>query len=93
MSRPNGSIKTPGSGRKKGTPNKTTQDLHAICERMGINPFEAMLKMSQTAEKEEVRLAALKECAQYLYAKRSAVAVSTEDDKGLRIIVEDYTKK
>lgn len=30
-------------GRTKGTPNKTTQDLHEIAERLECNPFEVLL--------------------------------------------------
>lgn len=30
-------------GRVKGVPNKSTQDLHEIAERLGVNPFEILL--------------------------------------------------
>lgn len=30
-------------GRQKGTPNKDTQELKEIAERLGVNPFEVML--------------------------------------------------
>lgn len=36
--------KVPGSGRKKGTPNKVrTPDLQNLAEELGINPFEVLL--------------------------------------------------
>lgn len=30
-------------GRSKGVKNKTTQELHEIAERLGVNPFEILL--------------------------------------------------
>lgn len=38
-----GRKKPEGSGRKPGTPNKTTQDLHEIAERLECNPFEVLI--------------------------------------------------
>ncbi len=38
-----GKSKTPGSGRKAGTPNKPTTDLHEIAEELGIHPFKLLL--------------------------------------------------
>lgn len=33
----------PGSGRKKGTPNKRTIEAQATAERLGVDPFELLL--------------------------------------------------
>lgn len=33
----------PGSGRKKGTPNKKTQEAQDIATKLGVNPFEILL--------------------------------------------------
>jgi hypothetical protein len=35
--------KTPGSGRKAGTPNKDSLDLHKIADELGIHPFRILL--------------------------------------------------
>ncbi len=35
--------KTPGSGRKKGTPNKKTSDLEARCVELGVSPWDFLL--------------------------------------------------
>jgi hypothetical protein len=35
--------KTPGSGRKKGTPNKKTADLVDKANELGVDPFEILL--------------------------------------------------
>lgn len=68
-------LKTPGSGRKAGTPNKATQDLMAKCEAMGLDVFEAMIELAQSGPL-EVRIIMLKELAGYLYPKRKALEVS-----------------
>lgn len=31
------------AGRQKGTPNRKTQDLHELAERLNVNPFEILL--------------------------------------------------
>lgn len=41
----------------------------------------------------ETRLAAAKETAKYLYPQRKAVELSTDEDKGFRIVVEEYVRK
>lgn len=38
-----GSIKTPGSGRKKGTPNKEVVPLLEKCAELNCDPFEILL--------------------------------------------------
>ncbi len=40
-----GGPRPPGSGRAKGTPNKQTQELIELAERLGVNPFEVMLNI------------------------------------------------
>lgn len=35
--------KTPGSGRKKGTPNKVTAACRELADRLGVSPFEVLL--------------------------------------------------
>lgn len=41
--RPKGSIKTPGSGRKKGTPNKDSLSLKERARELGVDPFVILL--------------------------------------------------
>lgn len=41
----------------------------------------------------EARTAAAKELCQYMYSKRSAVKISTDEESGFRVIIEDYTEK
>ena len=85
--------KTPGSGRKPGTPNKKTQTLMEICDQEGLDPFRALLKLAKTAEKEEIALGALKELCQYLYPKRKALEIANSDDApAFKVVIEDFTK-
>lgn len=88
-----GTPKNPESGRKKGVPNKRSQDLHDICEAKGISPFEALLDLASKGEKEETRLGALKEVCQYLWPKKKAVEHSVADEDGFRIIIDNYINK
>lgn len=92
MPRPTKGEKTPGSGRQPGTVNKKTELLMEKCERMGLDPFEALLQLAKSTEL-DIRLSALKEICQYLYPKRKALEMSTSEDKGFKVIVENYTDK
>lgn len=106
-----------GAGRKKGTPNKTTQSLMEKCEKLGCDPFEILLRFAMgdwqglgyesrqelkyTSEdgsavyedviSPELRQKSAKEASEYLYPKRKAVELSSDEDKGFRVIIDDYT--
>lgn len=41
-----GKPKHPLSGRKKGTPNKNTQDIMELCDKLGCNPIEIMARFA-----------------------------------------------
>jgi hypothetical protein len=117
-----GAPKTPGSGRKKGTPNKRTLEgpkAEEIAERLGCNPFEVLIHFAKGDWKSlgyeagkrivgctqdgspievdvispETRLNAAKEASQYLFPKRKALELSTDEEKGFKIILEDYMSK
>lgn len=87
-----GDPKPEGSGRKKGTPNRKTEDLMAKCEAKGIDVFEALLEYVTEPSTMELRLSALKELCQYLYPKRKALEVSGSMD-AIEVIIKDYTSK
>lgn len=94
MGRPKKGEKTPGSGRQKGTPNKSTQNLLEICEEEGIEPFRAMLRELSGLDIAKERFDALEKICQYLYPKRKAIEMDLDpENKGLRIIIEDYSGK
>lgn len=62
-----GEPRTPGSGRKKGTPNKRTQNLMEICAEEGIDPFRALCRSAKESER------SLHELCQYVLPKRKAL--------------------
>lgn len=41
----------------------------------------------------EVRMHAAKEACKYLYPQRKAVTLSTDEESGFRIVIEDYVSK
>ncbi len=92
MAYPKGKPRPEGAGRQKGTPNKSTQDLEAICEKHGVNVFEAMIMIIKDTEDKPKRFEMLSKVADYLYSKRKQVEVET-GDKGFVVRIEDYSKK
>lgn len=51
MSRPQKGQKTPGSGRKKGTPNKKTVELMQVLEKNNFDPGEELIYLYREARK------------------------------------------
>lgn len=92
MAYPKGKPRPEGAGRKKGTPNRNTRDLIAKCDEMGLDVFGAMIEIAMNGDDEQ-RFHMLKEIAQYIYPKRKAVELSNSEDKGFRVVVENYTDK
>lgn len=89
MAWPKGTPRPPGAGRAKGTPNKVTSDLLAICERKGINPFEALLELSNHPDV-GIKIQALKEVCQYIYPKRKALEVDSTINVELAKKAQEY---
>lgn len=75
-----GKPRHPNAGRKKGTPNKSSQDLMAKCEAKGLDVFEAMVDFAMNSSEVSVRVTMLKELAGYLYPKRKALEVSVKSE-------------
>jgi len=80
-----------GAGRKKGSVNRKTELLTEKCEEHGIDPFAALLELAKSDD-QNIRLSALKEVCQYLFAKRKAVELTGQDgdDLSIKVIIEDY---
>ncbi len=89
MSRPKGLAKT--GGRAKGTVNKSTQDLFDICEAQGLKPFEALVRALNDIDDPVKKFDSLEKVCQYLYPKRKALELSSDDEKGFQIIIKDYS--
>lgn len=67
----------PGSGRKKGSPNKKTAELQKVVAESGITPLEYMLQVMRAPETEpKDRLAAAVAAAPYVHPKLSSVEMT-----------------
>jgi hypothetical protein len=93
MAYPKGAPKPEKSGRKKGTPNKETQDLFAICEKHNVNVFESMVILAVQEVDINKKFERLTKIAPYLYAQRKAVELSNDEEKGFKIVIEDFRSK
>lgn len=69
MARAKGSVKTPGSGRKKGTRNKATEDIKAIAQQYGAEAITTLVELMRDADFEPTRVAAAKELLDRGYGK------------------------
>ncbi len=77
-----GEARHPNAGRKKGTPNKSTQSILELCEAMNFSPIEAMLKIASN-QVHEKNFEALKEVCTYIYPKRKSLEHSGSLDPKL----------
>lgn len=84
-------MRTPGSGRKKGTLNKERQNLFEVCAKHGVDVFEGMVILASEEEDPDKRFDKLDRLAQYLYPKPKSVEV-TGDQAGIALVIKDYTK-
>jgi hypothetical protein len=79
----------PGSGRKKGSPNKRTAALQKAVEESGITPLDFMLTIMRAElpdvedqrlllEAQAMRFEAAKAAAPYVHARLSAIDVKAD---------------
>lgn len=69
----------PGSGRKKGIPNKSSIEIARQLEKMGCDPIAGMASIAMDEKATpELRGRMYAELAQYVYSKRKAIEVSGE---------------
>jgi len=67
-------------GRQAGTPNKRTADLATRLETLGCDPVDGMAQLAMNpANAPELRGRMFAELAGYLYPKRKAVEVKSDD--------------
>jgi len=84
-----GKARPANAGRKKGTPNKKTQDLLERCAQRGVDPFEVLLELCQSDD-DAIRLQAAKEACKYIHPQRKAIEMSNPEGEGFKVVVEDY---
>lgn len=78
-------------GRTKNTPNKRTGVLEDILGT--FDPAERLVKLFDQTDDEHIKFGILKELMKYVYPQKKALEVSTTDDAGIKVIIEDYTSK
>src|SRR5271157_5666474 len=87
MSRPEGLPKT--GGRERGTPNKRTLDLAQKLEALGCDPIAGLAEIALAPETApELKVRCYAELAQYVHAKRKAIALESAASDDIRLIVE-----
>ena len=93
MAYPKGAPKPKGSGRKVGTPNKRTLAEDA-CHKLGISPFEMLVKMATEGESEQTRLTAITTLCKHIEPPRKALDVAIDPEQNvIKVIIERYGNK
>jgi hypothetical protein len=90
-------MKVVGSGRQKGTPNKSTKDLFEKAQELNVDPFEILLlfasgnkeKLGLKEVSADLMFRAAKEAATYLYPRRKTFEESPIDG----LSYEDYLRE
>lgn len=83
--RPPGHPKT--GGRRKGTPNRGTQDVAEKLDALGCDPIAGLAEIAMDRRNtSELRARCFTELAQYLHAKRKPVDVSIEQPTVVNVI-------
>jgi hypothetical protein len=77
-----GCPRPPNAGRKKGTPNKATQQLREILDAEGLDPAKKLAELLPNLTPEKQADICLK-LMDFLYPKRKAVALTNEDGSAL----------
>ena len=65
-------------GRQKGVKNKRTrtlEDLQAMCEASGVEPFQVFLDLCRDRDS-SIRISAAREAAKYIYTQRKQTELS-----------------
>lgn len=77
-----GGTKPPGSGRKKGTPNKRTLVFRDLMDQVQFKPTEALIELLKTSAelKDRDKAFILLDLIQYEFPKRKAVELGDPND-------------
>lgn len=78
MAWPKGRPRPEGAGRRKGTPNKSTQSLIDKCSDAGLDVFGSMIELAKSGDP-DIQITMLKELAGYIYPKRKALEITMAD--------------
>lgn len=91
MGRPKGEGKTPGSGRKKGTPNKVTIKLRESIKKFAEDNFDEFVEDWRMIEEPKDRAEVyIKMCR---YVVPTLQSVSFEDETAKKITIEEKMRE
>ena len=76
----------PGSGRKKGVPNKVTSEVRSLAQQYGAEVIEMLVDLARNGEAENTRVAAGRELLDRAYGKPTQY----EETKG-NVVLEVIT--
>lgn len=80
--------KVPGSGRKKGTPNKATAEIKGLAQQHGADAIQTLATLMQKADSDTARIAAAKELLDRGYGKARQAVEHTGNDGGPITLLE-----
>jgi hypothetical protein len=81
-------------GRQKGTPNKSTLAARAICEKHGVDLFEASLLLAMNEPDSHIKFEKFVALIPYTHAKLSSIDVGVDPEKNaIKVVIEDYRAK
>lgn len=71
-------------GRKRGTPNRRTQEVQQKLDELGCDPIEGMARMAlDPTNTPELRARLFSELAQYVAPKRKAIETATSESQAV----------
>lgn len=89
--RPKGLSKT--GGRKAGTPNKNALGIERILEEQEFDVMAELISLCRSSNNEMIRAKILVHISEFIFPKRKAVELSTNEESGFRVTICDYTSK
>lgn len=90
MSRPKGSAKTPGSGRKAGSLNKATTEIKQIAREQGPAAIKLLTDVMNNSKKPDaLRMAAAKELLDRGYG-RPVQPTGSDPDEPITVVLKKF---
>jgi hypothetical protein len=79
--------KRPGSGRKRGTPNKATAEIKELARQYSEEAVKELARLATNAESESARVAAIRELLDRGYG-RATQPIGGDPDNPLTVMVD-----
>lgn len=75
-------------GRKKGTPNKGTENIRILARAHTPEMLKELVRLATKAESEQARVSAIKEVLDRAYGKAPQAIVGDEDGPPVKTVME-----